>query len=101
MKWKTKYILALFVQRITQGIINTLVRCHLTSEDNHEDAVVVKIFADKSIPDREAEILGLQIAPSVDLGPCLEAIFDNGMVMQYVKGRPLAYTDYANSKIMK
>ena len=71
------------------------------SEDNTEDAVVVKIFADKCLTDREGEILGLQVGMNIGLSPTLLAVFDNGLVMEYVRGRVLTYEDYGNSSIMR
>ena len=61
----------------------------------------MRVFAEKTNANRESEVLGLQAGMRIGLGPRLIAIFDNGVVMDFVKGRNLTYTDYADSTIMK
>ena len=88
-------------QRINQGILNTLIHCKLKSDATNEDALVVRIFAEDTMADRDLEKVGLRVAMEIGFGPPLVAEFNNGIVMGFVKGRTLTYEDYADPKIMR
>ena len=83
------------------GLINKMFVCHLQGDTDKKDALIVRIFGEQGLSDRHAELLGLQIAHAAGCGAPLVAIFDNGLVFGFVKGRSLVYEDYEKEEVMR
>ncbi len=70
--------------------------------DRHlKHGLVVRVFGEECPVDRDAEVMGFQIAHAAGCGTPLVALFQNGMVVGLAKGRVVQYTDYFNDTIVR
>ncbi len=73
----------LCTQPLTGGLINQLICCHLVSDVDKTEALVVRVFAGVSedVSDRTKELLGLQIAQATGnpSSPPLNTYIEDGV----------------------
>ena len=84
--------------------MNHMLCCHLVSDKDKKDAMVIRIFvsgAQGVIMDREMEILAIQVAAQINVGQPVYALFKNGIVYKYAAGRTLNAKDVQNPQVMR
>ena len=77
--------------------MNQMMCCHLASDKDKKDAVVIRIFlhgysADITI-DRDMEVMAIQVAAHIKIGQPAYAVFKNGTAYKYAPGRTVTGED--------
>ena len=81
--------------------MNNTVCCHLESDIEKMDWLVIRIFGETELFDRDTEVMALQVAHAAKCGTAVEGIFENGLILGYFPGRIITYDDLRNSKISR
>ena len=79
--------------------------CHLVSDKDKKDAVVIRIFIDGGIAgitmDRDAEVMAIQVSANIKVAQPVYALFKNGIVYKYGTGRTLTGADLQNPFVIR
>ena len=84
--------------------MNHMMCCHLVSDKDKEDAMVIHIFVAgiKDIPlDRDTEVMAMQVSAHIKVAQPVYALFKNGIVYKYGKGRTLNGEDLKNPTVVR
>ena len=78
-----------------------MIRCSLRSDTKMVNGVVIRVFGEQGLSNRDDEVKGLQIAHAAGCGTPLLAIFENGVVVGNFIGRTTTFVDFHNPKIAR
>ena len=78
-----------------------MVCCHLESDTERKDWVVVRVFGEEGEYDRDNEVMGLQLAYAAKCGTPVLGIFTNGVIVGFFPGRTIKYDDLFDHKVMR
>ena len=83
--------------------MNKMVSCGLHGHRKINEDLVVRVFGEAltSLPNRDKEVMGLQLAHAAGCGTPLVAIFDNGLVVGKAPGQPFQYKLLFNPDIAR
>jgi len=87
----------------SEGYINNMKRFHLRSDNDLQDAIVVRVYGSTldTFVNREKEVLAMQVAHAAGCFQPLVAIFKNGVAYKYAHGRTLTTSDLNDPKIIR
>ena len=84
--------------------MNHMLCCHLVSDKDKKDAMVIRIFVCgmKGISrDRDTEIMAMQVAAHIKVAQPVYALFRNGIVYKYGRGSTLTGEDLKNPIVVR
>ena len=89
-------------EKFPGGNVNIMACCYHEQDDKKNDAMIVRVFLPGlgEASNRDKEFMALQIAHKVGCFPAIYAIFNNGLVHKYAKGRTLEYQDLVDPGII-
>jgi hypothetical protein len=91
---------------LSEDFVNTSLCCFLKEDLQKKDALMVRVFGTFSeasgvSPDRDIDVMGLQLAHHLGFGQKVYAIFKNGVVYGYTAGSTLTGQDVTDPKILR
>ncbi len=91
------------LQPLTEGITNKLVGCYLKSDNKKSDAIVMRVYGQKTdlIIDRTLEKKNMQILHAAGCSAPFYANFKNGIAYSFVAGRSLEVEDVSDPHISR
>ena len=78
-----------------------MVCCHLESDTEKKDWMVVRIFGGEDKHNLDNEVMTLQAAHAARCGTPVIGVFTNGVIVGFFSGRTLTYDDLLDHKIMR
>ncbi len=91
------------LQALTEGVSNLQVCCHLDSDTERDDAVVIRVVSKNTdnIVDRDMEKLTMRLLHTMGMGAELYASFTNGIAYQFLPGNTLDVQTVADPHISR
>ncbi|KAJ7956668.1 Choline/Ethanolamine kinase [Quillaja saponaria] len=100
-KWSKLDDSCFFVETVSGGITNLLLKVSV-KEENHEDvSVIVRLYGPNTeyVINRERELLAIKYLSAAGFGAKLLGVFENGTVQAFITARTLTPLDMRNPKL--
>ncbi len=97
------FFFLLYLKRLSGGFVNYNMCCHLASDTEKTNALVVRVHGtmDPGFINRDMDVIGFQIGHSVGASQPVYATFKNGLVYRYAVGKKLEHEDLYDDNVIR